>query len=120
MPPTREQYDEQMKRMQAQVTRTRAVDLSLLHSAAVRAERLTGDEHWDAYLRQLQARLDLATKERETWSERMKTAWGEADMRIAQVNWHLWNSRVDTLNEIMELPKNVLETYRHEHDLATR
>lgn len=114
MPPTREQFDAQMKRMQEQVSRMRAVDLSLLHSAMVNAQALTSHPAWDGFLRQCQGRLDAAVKDRDGWGDRMRSAFNESDMRLAQVNWHVANSRVDTLNEIMELPRRVIETAHKE------
>ena len=114
MPPTREQVGEQFKRMQTQVARVRAVDLSLLHSALVKAEAMTGHPAWDGFLQQLQGRLDEAMAEREMWSDRMRMAFQDSDLRMAQANWHIQNSRVDTLNEIMELPRRVIETARKE------
>ena len=114
MPPTREQVNEQFTRMQAQVVRARAVDLSLLHSALVNSQLVTGHPGWDQFLQQCQGRLELAMKDRDAWGERMRGAYQESDMRLAQVNWHVANSRVDTLNEIMELPRRVIETARKE------
>ena len=114
MPPTREQVSEQFTRMQAQVARARAVDLSLLHSALVKAEAMTGHPAWDGFLQQCQARLDEAVASREMWNERMRMAFQDSDLRMAQANWHIQNSRVDTLNEIMELPRRVIETARKE------
>ena len=114
MPPTREQVNEQFTRMQAQVARARAVDLSLLHSALVKAQAMTGHPAWDGFLQQLQARLDDAMASREMWADRMRMAYQDSDMRMAQCNWHIQNSRVDTLNEIMELPKNVIATAKKE------
>ena len=114
MPPTREQFDAQMKRMQQQVSRARAVDLSLLHSARVKAQAMTGHPAWDGFLQQLQARVDEAVASREMWAERMRMAYQDSDVRMAQCNWHIHNSRVDTLNEIMELPKNVIATANKE------
>ena len=120
MPPTREEVVASMQRLEQQVSRHRAVDLSLLHSAAVKAEALTGHPGWDSYLQQLQGRLEQAMNERTSWDERMKRAYSETDTRLAQVNWHIWNARIDALNEVMQLPSKVLETYHHEHALATR
>lgn len=114
MPPTREQFDAQVKRLQAEVSRARAVDLSLLHSALVKAEAMTGHPAWDGFLQQCQARLDAAMAEREMWDQRMRMAFQDSDLRMAQANWHIQNSRVDTLNEIMELPRRVIETARKE------
>ena len=114
MPPTREQYDTRMKDLQQQVSRARAVDLSLLHSALVKAQAMTGHPAWDGFLQQLQARLDEAMASREMWNERMRMAFQDSDLRMAQANWHIQNSRVDTLNEIMELPRRVIETAHKE------
>ena len=114
MPPTREQYDTRMKAMQQQVSRARAVDLSLLHSALVKAEAMTGHPAWDGFLQQLQGRLEEAMASREMWGDRMRMAYQDSDVRMAQCNWHIQNSRVDTINEIMELPKNVMATARKE------
>ena len=114
MPPTREQFNTRVKELQEQVSRARAVDLSLLHSALVKAEAMTGHPAWDGFLQQCQGRLDDAVKERDGWGERMRDAFQESDMRMAQVNWHIANSRINTLNEIMELPRRVIETARKE------
>ena len=105
MPPTKEQFDTRFKELKTQVARHRAVDLSLLHSALVKAEAMTGHPAWDGFLQQCQARLDEAVASREMWDQRM---------RMAQANWHIQNSRVDTINELMELPRRVIETARKE------
>ena len=114
MPPTREQFTSRVKALQEQVSRARAVDLTLLHSALVKAQAMTGHPAWDSFLQQLQARVDEAVASREMWAERMRMAYQDSDVRMAQCNWHIQNSRVDTINEIMELPKNVMATARKE------
>ena len=114
MPPTKQQFEAMHAKQQEDFKRIRALDLSLLHSAAVKAEQLTGSDGWDAFLRQLQARLEQAGQTRQMWDERMRLAFSDTDLRMAQANWHIWNSRVDTLNEVMELPKHVMETAHKE------
>ena len=114
MPPTRQQYDEYAAKQQALQQRNRALDLAVLHSAAVKSEQLTDHPGWDLFLEQLQGRVEQAQAECAAWSERLHTPLGDTDLHIAQCNWHLWKSRVDTLHEVMELPKLVLETAKRE------
>ena len=114
MPPTRQQFDALQARQREMAGRTRAIDLSLLHSAGVRAELLTGHDGWDMYLRQLQGRLEQAEQSMNAYDQRMKEAVVESDLRIAQINWQVCKSRVDTLQEVMELPKQVIETAHRE------
>lgn len=114
MPPTRKDFDMRVMRLQEQVARTRAVDLSLLHSAAVKAEQLTGHAAWDSYLQQIQARIENTEAELTAWDERMKRAFNEQDMRLAQINWHAAKARLDTLQEVIDLPHNVMQTARKE------
>lgn len=114
MPPTRQQFEAMHTKQQEDLKRIRALDMSLLQSAAVKAERLTGSDEWDTLLRQLQVRLEQAEQTRTMWDERMRMAFSDTDVRMAQANWHIWNSRIDTLNEVMELPKHVMETAHKE------
>src|SRR3990167_7675052 len=114
MPPTRKDYEDALKKQQMLTQRARAVDMAVLHSASVRAEQMTGHPAWDKFLEQLQGRLEQAEHAAADFDLRMKEAVIESDLRIAQINWQVCKSRVDTLREVMELPKLVLETARHE------
>ena len=110
MPPTKQQFDAFQARQRADLQRLRALDLSLLQSAAVNAEKLTGHPGWDLYLQQLQGRLEQTEQAMASFDTRMKEALDERELRVAQINWQVCRARVDTLREVMELPKHVLET----------
>src|SRR3990167_9654461 len=114
MPPTRQQYDEYVAKQQALHQRNRALDLAVLHSAAVKAEQLTGHPGWDLFLQQLQGRLEQAEQAMAAFDQRMKEAVVESDLRIAQINWQVSRARVDAFREAMDLPKLVLETAKRE------
>ena len=114
MPPTRQQYDEYVAKQQDKQQRNRALDLAVLHSAAVKAEQLTGHAGWDLFLQQLQGRLEQAEQAMAAFDQRMKDAMDERDLRIAQINWQVSRARVDAFREAMDLPKLVLETAKRE------
>lgn len=84
----------------------------LLKSAAVSSEKLTGSPEWDQYLQKLQPLLDEAKKECTDWLARLAAAGGDTDVRVAQFNYHYWNSRVILLQEVMLLPKAIMEAHR--------
>ena len=114
MPPTKQEFNQLLAKQHTEIQRLRAVDLAVLHSAAVKAEQMTSHPAWDLYLEQLQGRLEQAEKTMTSFDTRMKEAMDERELRIAQINYQVWKARVDVLREVMELPKHVLETARRE------
>ena len=93
--------------------RDRALNLDLLKSAAVSAEKLVGTPESDKYLQFLQPLLEQAEAEATHWLENMGNAMEEQHLRLAQCNYHQWVSRARTIKELMELPNQIIGAHQH-------
>jgi hypothetical protein len=108
MPPTKREIDNWMQR-QAKVVQSDPTLLRLVTSAVVSTERLTGLPEWDQFLQRLQPLLNEATAATQEWLVRLSGAMTDQDLRIAQMNYHACQSRVTTLQEVMQLPNEILK-----------
>lgn len=85
---------------------------SILASASVSSERLTGSPEWDTYLMKLQHLLEDAQSSCATWLERCGGAMKDEDVRLSQFNYQACHARVETLKEVMALPKEIIQLQR--------
>ena len=83
--------------------------MRLVTSAVVSTERLTGCQEWDQYLQRLQPWLNDAMAATQEWLVRLSGAMTDQDVRIAQMNYHACQARVATLQEVMQLPNEILK-----------
>lgn len=85
---------------------------SLLRSAAVQMEHLTGDPAWDSFLAKVQAKRLEYLAEAQTWMEALKVAVDQGQVKTAQVNVAVFESCARLCQEMMELPGEILATHR--------
>jgi hypothetical protein len=84
-------------------------DLGLLKSAAVQQEKLTGSPEWDQFLTKVQARRDEFWKQYESWRERLEFAKTDDMVKECQINVALYKNCALALDEIMDLPGQILK-----------
>lgn len=85
--------------------------LSQLEQAEVWAGQLTNTPSWDVFLQCLQALHDRAARELQAAEvmERGSADFSQAGMAQRMANRSCIQTRILTLNEVMNLPKNILE-----------
>lgn len=115
MPPTLREIRQMNATKAMEAFAERETGIAAVHSAALSAEKLTGDPHWDRYLMRLQALLEECTTARDSWRERCTGALTETDIRVAQWNFHACDARAKTLTEVMAIPKELMEAVRGDH-----
>lgn len=102
MPPTKREFLN-MVAPQAHPSST-PYEQSLLRSAAVQAEHLTGDPAWDSYLTKLQARSREYQAQAEQWMGQLKTALSMEQVKQAQVNLAVCEACATVLQDAIALP----------------
>lgn len=110
MPPTRREVEAAFPR----TTVSKESDpyfAAVLKAAAVSSEKLTGSPEWDRFLEKLQPLLDDAKQSAAMWLERCGGAMSDADVRMAQFNYQACKARVDTLEEVMKLPREIIQAH---------
>ena len=85
---------------------------ALLRSAAVQMEHLTGDPAWDSFLAKIETKRREYLSEAETWTEALKVAVDQGQVKTAQVNVAVFESCARLCKEMMELPGEILATHR--------
>ena len=115
MPPTFKEAKAYMDELQTKAWAQRQdMVIPAIRSAALSAEKLLGDPHWDRYLMKCQALLNEATAARTDWMVKCTRAVSENDRIVAQWNYHACDARVTTLTEVMGIPKELMDAYRSE------
>lgn len=101
-------------------TSTPQYDSSILRSASISSEHLTGSREWDAYLERIQPLLDEAKESAMEWLRRLGGAMTEQDIRVAQFNYQACQARVATLEEVLAIPKEIMRAAQQSlsHDVA--
>ncbi len=99
-----------LRKQEVRAHRSERATLTPVALAAVPAGRLTQSEEWNFFLRMLQNRLELAEQnllEIEK-ADRENTDFDPVRMSTLKSARREWAQRIDTLNEVMELPKEIL------------
>ena len=110
MPPTKREVEANFKPHSPAVQHDQYWS-TLLKSAAVSSEQLTGSQEWDRFLERLQPLLDDARQHEKMWLERSGGALEDKDIRIAQFNYQACKARVETLEEVMTLPREIMKLH---------
>ena len=109
MPPDRKDFLAHIQKKEEKAAEFKAFQAEALRQATVKAQHLTSDEKWDYFLSLLQARLEEATNQKIEWMEKCSIALADTDVKVAQINFAVWNERARLLDEIMNLPKAIIE-----------
>lgn len=110
MPPTRREVESAFKPQTPSIQHDTYWS-SILKTAALSSEQLTGSQEWDKFLERLQPLLDDAKASRTMWLERLAGALSDSDVRIAQFNYQACQARVQTLEEVMTLPSEIIKLH---------
>jgi len=110
MPPTRREVEANFK-PQAPAVQHDQYWSTLLKSAAVSSEHLTGSQEWDRFLERVQPLLNDAKQSAAMWLERLAGALSESDVRVAQFNYQACKARIETLEEVMALPREIVKLH---------
>lgn len=108
MPPTRQEYASILKKPSVQ---ERDIAVSLLETAAVRAVELTGHPGWDRFMEQCQAMLNENQAQALSWTEALKHSLSDEKIREAQMNVVCYETRVNTLLHVMQLPGEIVKEH---------
>lgn len=114
MPPTLREVQASQTTGVTRVREQLAEVNGLLKAAAISSEKLTTSEEWNRYLERLQPLLEQAKHECTQWLSRLSGAATETDVRVAQFNYQAWNSRYNTLQEVMLMPKAIIEAHHEQ------
>lgn len=106
MPPTRQECLTLVKKPSAQ---EHDIAVSLLETAAVHAAELTGHPGWDRFLEQCQAMLNENQAQALSWTEALKHALSNEKIREAQMNVVCYETRVNILKHVMQLPGEIVK-----------
>lgn len=96
--------------------------LEMLQQAAVKAEHLTGNEHWDWFLSYIQDAIETTEKHRTAFQSAMadpKTVSHESLLE-AKIGIAECNSRIEAWKSAMELPKDFMEMGEQAKNLIDR
>ena len=109
---TREVFEAREKELNAerelQKRGARPINESLLKQAAVASTLLVQHPAWDVYLQRLQVLLDEAKANLTHWREKVAGAYGDADLRMVQIQVNVFYDRVQILTHCMTLPTEIL------------
>jgi hypothetical protein len=104
-------WDEYVGKKVADRVRKQADQLRQVAQAVPAMESLTGDKHWDQFVSVLQARLEQTSNE---LAELQETAMLNESCNGESLVWYkmrfrILRARIDTLHEVIALPKILLE-----------
>lgn len=111
--PTRDEFLKLVSLKEEKAKKESAFRNTMLKQAAVKADYLTKNEHWDFYLSALQAKLDDAVRNKVEWMERAARAFAQDDIKFAQLNFAIYDDRCKTLEEVMGLPNALITAKEH-------
>lgn len=108
MPPTRKEY---LSSLRGEVSQAKEPVSSLLKSAAVNAEKLTGSPEWDRFLEKVQARRNELWAQYQNWIERLEQAGSDEAVKQCQINAAIHKNCAFVLDEIMGLPQELIKAH---------
>ena len=86
-------------------------EIQMVAKAAVEAEALTGDPHWDVFLAYIQAAIDGAELERDGLLRALlldvDAPWDDGSMRHARARMLCCEERIRVLKAIMTIPADL-------------
>ncbi len=111
MLPDRDEFKKLQENRKAQKANGANREMKMIRQAAVRAEFLTGHPHWDIFLSYLQSALDGFEEQMKSIQDVLIRPDNVDHNSILQAKMALaeCKGRVDILNEIMMLPKDLIE-----------
>ena len=107
-------YDEYQKRLETKKAEKAAEhrpQLQMLAQAEIKARNLTGDPIWDLFLSYLQAFLETTEDQQRAFESALtdsKTV-DHAGILVAKIGAAECKSRVETLEAVISLPKDLIE-----------
>lgn len=85
-------------------------------------EALTQDPNWDLFLSFLQAAYEQASDAAAHWQAQMANPnlVDPQQLMLAKMNYHITNERAQTLQQVMEVPSDVVKSGKDAKDLLSR
>lgn len=111
MPPSKEDVLTYLKRQELLAAEKEPLN-TLLRSAAIRSEELTGDVQWDSFLRRIQPLLEDAVASKQYWLGKMGDAFDELNRTMCQIEYIKQRTVEDTLKLVMNLPHEIIKEHR--------
>lgn len=105
----REDFEGLVKRQSRERREGARPTLSRLAQAAVAAEHLTGDPHWDGFLQALQHRRNEAEARLEDLKAALLLVDGH-DLAALKIRACIAKAEIDTLETVIALPQQMRET----------
>lgn len=112
MPVTREDWARYQAEMAAAAEHAAAPAREYARQAAVHADKLTGDSHWDHYLTRLQPLLDDAVKQVGLSMEAAVTAVDPQEIDRARLNHAFNKGLVAAFQTAIDLPQQLMSQGR--------
>ena len=120
----RDEYRQVLAEQQAKVAANGAQrdHLVLLSQAAVNASNMTGSTEWDVFLQFLQSHADRVKASRVALDEVLKDprVTSDEDMRRAKIQYIEADAIVRTLEAVISLPSDIIESGDKARDLLAR
>ena len=116
---SKQEFQDLVKEKARERARERKTDLRLVAQAAPAMEHLTGDKHWDLFVKAIQAKVDEANAALEG----TKHAWihspasNHAQLMEEKMTARCLQARIQALHEVLELPNNVISQGKQAKEL---
>jgi hypothetical protein len=107
MPPTLKDFQSRREAQLAAERERASVQTMQIRQAKVKAELLMQHEGWDYFLSHWQSKLEEARQNEFEWLQRMGNAMLEQDIRMTQINYHIWKERAALLDELIAFPSQM-------------
>ncbi len=106
----RQDWDDHVELRRKQTTRINQKEIRRVALGTVPAKQLTGDPHWDTFLSVVQSKIVDVTSEIESRKSVLVDGLDTNHESLLEQKMILWKlrSRLDTLEEIVGIPKDLL------------
>ena len=110
MLPDYNEYAEARKKRLAERTQERRPQLEMISQAAVKAELLTGQQHWDYFLSLIEGAIEVTQNHKEAFERLvMDPATSDEDVKKLRINAFLCAERIMAWRAVMTMPKELIE-----------
>lgn len=106
----RKDYQESLKTAQTERFAQKRANFELLVQAAVKAELLTGDPHWDTFLTYLQGAIETAQEHLTVWQQRLADpdVVDDVEMRRIKIELIRCRERILAWEAVKSLPRDLM------------
>lgn len=119
---SRDEWADRVEAKKAERDAAHRPQLDMLRQAAVGAELLTGNEHWDRYLSYLQAAVEETERQREGFQAIVNDAKtvDHGQLLVAKLAMAECRARIEAWKVAMSLPRDLIAMGEQAKDLLER